>query len=305
LLQVLCNTAEYEELPVRHNEDKVNADLATRVPWPVDERLMDDPHAKANLLLQAHFSRVELPISDYETDTKSVLDQAVRILQAIVDVAAEGGWLFTTINAMHLMQMIIQGRWFTDSTLSILPSLNNEILDRLRARGIECLAEILPTNRDELRALLIENGRKTRKVKEFISALNKIPIVNVDLKHPSKVTLPRGKADKKGKNESAESAPEVAVEVTLTRVNNSNPNEVYAPLFPKSVDESWWLLVGHPATGELLALRRTTFNRTLTATLTFPAPEFEGEMVYDLYLMSANYLGIDQQYSFTVDFVDG
>jgi len=51
---------------------------------------------------------VELPISDYITDTKSVLDQAVRILQAIVDVAADGGWLFTTLNAMHLMQTIIQ-----------------------------------------------------------------------------------------------------------------------------------------------------------------------------------------------------
>ena len=69
------------ELPVRHNEDKLNAELARDVPWPVDSRNIDDPHVKANLLFQAHFSRCRLPISDYITDTKSVLDNAIRIIQ--------------------------------------------------------------------------------------------------------------------------------------------------------------------------------------------------------------------------------
>ncbi len=40
------------ELPVRHNEDKLNAELARDVPWPVDARNIDDPHVKANLLPQ-------------------------------------------------------------------------------------------------------------------------------------------------------------------------------------------------------------------------------------------------------------
>lgn len=42
----------------------------------------DDPHTKANLLLQAHLGRLALPISDYITDTKGVLDNSLRILQA-------------------------------------------------------------------------------------------------------------------------------------------------------------------------------------------------------------------------------
>ena len=33
------------------------------------------------LCLQAHMSRQKLPISDYVTDTKSVLDNSLRILQ--------------------------------------------------------------------------------------------------------------------------------------------------------------------------------------------------------------------------------
>lgn len=55
--------------------------MAKDCPIPVDSLNMDSPHVKANLLLQAHFSRLPLPCADYLTDLKSVLDQAIRILQ--------------------------------------------------------------------------------------------------------------------------------------------------------------------------------------------------------------------------------
>ena len=55
--------------------------LSSELPLSVDPQTYDNPHTKAFLLLQAHFSRISLPIVDYITDTKSVLDQALRILQ--------------------------------------------------------------------------------------------------------------------------------------------------------------------------------------------------------------------------------
>jgi len=78
------------------------------VPWKVDVRTADDPHTKANLLLQCHFSRLPLPISDYVTDTRGVLDNSVRIVQALVDVLADAGWLACTLHIMNLMQMLMQ-----------------------------------------------------------------------------------------------------------------------------------------------------------------------------------------------------
>lgn len=60
------------------------------------------------MCIQAHFTRMDLPISDYITDTKSVLDQSIRVLQAMVDVAANGGWLQTSLSVMRLLQMIMQ-----------------------------------------------------------------------------------------------------------------------------------------------------------------------------------------------------
>ena len=52
VLGLLCAVAEYDELPVRHNEDKLNTTLAGAVRFPVDLRTCDNPHTKAHLLLQ-------------------------------------------------------------------------------------------------------------------------------------------------------------------------------------------------------------------------------------------------------------
>jgi activating signal cointegrator complex subunit 3 len=47
-------------------------------------------------------------MSDYITDLKSILDQSIRIIQAMIDVCANSGWLSSALTCMHLLQMIIQ-----------------------------------------------------------------------------------------------------------------------------------------------------------------------------------------------------
>jgi len=120
-----CAT-EYDELPVRHNEDLVNIDLAKILPFRADafNLPMWDPHVKAQLLLQALMSRTELPITDYNQDQISVLDQSIRILQASIDVLAELGLLSSCLRMMTLMQAIKQARWPDDGPLSTLPGVD-------------------------------------------------------------------------------------------------------------------------------------------------------------------------------------
>ncbi len=88
--------------------------LTSYFAFPQDPYSMDSPHTKAHLLLQSHLSRAQLPMADYHTDTKSVLDQAIRILQAMVDIAADAGWLATTLRVQNLLQMIVQVRVITE-----------------------------------------------------------------------------------------------------------------------------------------------------------------------------------------------
>jgi len=74
LIGILSNAKEFAGLPVRHNEDVLNEALTHLVPIKVPKHDLESPHVKSNLLLQAHFERCPLPITDYITDTKSVLD---------------------------------------------------------------------------------------------------------------------------------------------------------------------------------------------------------------------------------------
>ena len=74
VLSWMCCASEYDELPVRHNEDLINAELSKNLPFKGEslELPMWDPHVKAFLLIQAFMSRIDLPISDYVTDQNSV-----------------------------------------------------------------------------------------------------------------------------------------------------------------------------------------------------------------------------------------
>lgn len=78
---LLQNAYEFSMLPVRHNEDQLNEELSRKLPIKVEAFTYDKSSTKTHLLFQAHFSRCPLPIADYFTDTKSVMDQAIRVLQ--------------------------------------------------------------------------------------------------------------------------------------------------------------------------------------------------------------------------------
>lgn len=103
LLRVIAYSHEYAEVPLRHNEENLNEELARLCPLKCDKKKMDDPNEKTYLLFQAHLFRLPLPIRDYLTDTKTVIDSSIRIIHALIDMAAEKQFLQTTLNLMLLM----------------------------------------------------------------------------------------------------------------------------------------------------------------------------------------------------------
>jgi activating signal cointegrator complex subunit 3 len=112
-IKILCEATEFAELPVRHNEDLLNAKLASQLPWYHLEKSPDDvdyskASVKACLLIQAYVYNAQLPIADYINDTKSILDQLPRVLNAMIDVAADSGYLHIVIILTRISQMIVQ-----------------------------------------------------------------------------------------------------------------------------------------------------------------------------------------------------
>ena len=73
----------------------------------------------------------------------------------MIDVSSAEGWLATSLRCMHLVQMVIQGRWLHDCTLLSLPCVDSDILSLFRHQGrsLECLPELLDAVRGERRVL--------------------------------------------------------------------------------------------------------------------------------------------------------
>jgi activating signal cointegrator complex subunit 3 len=144
LVEILSHVEEYSEVPVRHNEENLNEALANLCPYPVDRTRFDDSKLKALLLFQAYFSSLPLPIRDYITDTKLVLDNAVRFLQAMIDLTAERGHMDTLLNLMQLCQMLTQGVWIHQSSLINIPHFTPEIIRILKQEEkVEHLCQLI------------------------------------------------------------------------------------------------------------------------------------------------------------------
>jgi activating signal cointegrator complex subunit 3 len=288
VLEIMCDTHEFSELPVRHNEDELNLELSKKVQW-LPSTAMDSPHTKSNLLIQAHLSDLELPISDFTTDTRTVLDQTVRVAQAMVDVCAESGWLRTALNCVHLLQMCIQGRWCTESSLSFLPGLENDsaALKRLAQQQITLLPQLIATAPSEL-ARILGPVMNQRTLRETLAIIRILPAIDV-----------RHKVQRLSLNELGQTECTLTVHLNRTSAEPRSEDGIYAPKFSKHKDEGWWLIVGNEITGELLALRKLNNTRPkMSASLTFPLEEREG---ITLYFLSDCYIGLDQQYPITFD----
>lgn len=143
-MAILSNAKEFAGLPVRHNEDILNEALTHLVPIKVPKHDLESPHVKANLLLQAHFERCPLPITDFITDTKSVLDQSIRVLQGMIDVASHKGLLAQTQSMVQIIQMIIQGQWLNQSPLINVPHFADGVIVRKLAKiGVLYLPQLV------------------------------------------------------------------------------------------------------------------------------------------------------------------
>ncbi|CAI6000970.1 unnamed protein product, partial [Closterium sp. NIES-64] len=293
VLHVLCGAAEFDELPVRHNEEFVNAELAKHVRWKVDHRTYDDPHTKTNLLLQAHFSRLAMPMSDYETDLKSVLDQTMRVLQAMIDTAATAGQLQPALLTMRLTQMVIQAVWCDlGSPIAMLPHVTSSLEDALTAARLASLSALLSASPHHLRQLLSSHLSPAARA-DLLQALGMLPRVSMSVR-----VLSTGTADgeKTPAKSAAAATAAVVVEVSLRRARPHQPHSLraYTPFFPKVKEEGWWVVVAAADSPTLLALKRVSFTHRLTTRLHVPELQSSVKQLA-VHLISDCYVSLDQQ----------
>ena len=281
LLDIVANAAEYEHLPIRHHEENILKQLATRLPNKLNHVKFNDPHVKANLLLQAHLSRIQLS-AELQKDTDEIIIKAIRLIQACVDVLSSNGWLSPALAAMELAQMVTQGMWNKDPYLRQLPHFTSEIVQRCTEKKIETVFDLMEMQDEDRVELLKLTASKLADVARFC---NRYPNIEVSYDIPEKEDISAGGS--------------VNVNVNLERADELT-GPVIAPLFPQKRDEGWWLVVGETKTNALISIKRLTLQQKAQAVLDFVAPA-AGTHHYILYFMSDAYMGCDHEYKFSLD----
>jgi Sec63 Brl domain len=123
LLEVVSSSAEFETIPIR--EHVLLRRIYDHVPVKLDRTDFEAPHFKTFLLLQAHFSRIQLP-PDLAADQVLVLEKVLNLLSTCVNVMSSNAWL-NALGAMDLSQMCVQAMWETDSPLKQIPHFEQDV----------------------------------------------------------------------------------------------------------------------------------------------------------------------------------
>ncbi|MQM18598.1 hypothetical protein Taro_051593 [Colocasia esculenta] len=288
LLDILASASEYTHLPVRPGEEELIRKLINHQRFSFENPKLGDPHVKANALLQAHFSRHTV-LSNLAADQREVLLSAHRLLQAMVDVISSNGWLSLAITAMELSQMVTQGMWDRDPLLLQLPHFTKELARRCKENpggSIETVFELMEMEDDERRELLQMSDSQLLDIARFC---NRYPNIDMTYEVLDSDDITAGE--------------NVTLQVTLERdlEGRSEVGPVDAPRYPKAKEEGWWLVVGDPASNQLLAIKRVSLHRKSKIKLDFSSPSETGRKSYVIYFMCDSYLGCDQEYEFTID----
>ena len=312
IISILTLADELSHVPVRHTEDEINKQMAQELPIKDPKFNYGKACTKGHLLIQAHLCRMEMPISDYRTDLKTVLDNCIRILLFMADIAKEKNILDTLLNILNFIQMIMQAVWMDDCSLMCLPGITlNECKKFIKYGKIEHLCEFceyikkLGQKRDSNDKIL------SKQIKEFITdkckidsldedVLNKLadvamrlPILDVSYKV---YALDQNTLERIYDRPIVENS-DVQLSITLTKYNDIKNNLVVYSRYPKMKNCRWFIIIGNIKTNEILAFEKIAFKEKRNRKINFTAPKNIDEDSIKLYIISDSYFGLDQEYN--------
>ncbi|KAI4125089.1 MAG: hypothetical protein LQ338_004476 [Usnochroma carphineum] len=295
ILEIVTSATEFETVQIRRHEDHILRRFYDRVPVKMAQPAYESPHFKAFVLLQAHFSRMALPV-DLAKDQEIILSKVLSLLSGCVDVLSSEGHL-NAMSAMEMSQMIVQAMWDRDSPLKQIPHFSDEVIKAANNAGVRDILEFMDAmdpDKPESKTLAKRLGLDNKQLAQVAAFTNeKYPDLELDF-------------DVLDKDEITAGSPSyLHIKITRNVEDDKEPDiTVHAPFYPQRKTESWWLVIGEEKRKSLLAIKRVTIGRQLDMKLEYVVPS-AGAHDLTLYLMSDSYMGVDQDPTFTVEAAEG
>ena len=297
ILEIVTSATEFESIQIRRHEDHILRRVYDRVPVKMAQPAYESPHFKAFVLLQAHFSRMQLP-TDLAKDQEIILSKVLNLLSGCVDVLSSDGHL-NAMNAMEMSQMVVQAMWDRDSPLKQIPHFSPEVIKAANDFGAKDIFEFMdlmdPSENKDYEKMVKRLGLDNKQLAQAAAFTNsKYPNIEIDVKVEDPENI-------------ATNSP-AYLKITATRGDEDEDEEpnttVHAPFYPLKKMENWWLVIGDESTKNLLAIKRVTIGKKLETRLEF-VPTRVGEQELTLYLMCDSYVGVDQDPTFKITAAEG
>mmetsp|Transcript_5457 Transcript_5457/g.7946 ORF Transcript_5457/g.7946 Transcript_5457/m.7946 type:complete len:638 (-) Transcript_5457:280-2193(-) len=251
---------------------------------------------KGNVLLHAHLCR---QLGDIANSTKQdlnfMLQKAGSLVDAMVSVCQHQEALKTAITCIEFGQYITQACWIKDNSLLQLPYFTNEEVKHATKgkTGVKDLKKYLTLPDDQKKGLA--DFTETQK-SDVLKCCSIIPNLTVE----TKIFVDDDDDDKVYENDLC------TVQVKITR-NNLKDGEkaglVHAPYFPFAKKEAWWIALGTKE-GKIISMEKEANpTKEFTHNIKFLAPP-KGTYVFDLYVLSNGYFGLDQKHEVELTTLD-
>ena len=291
ILEIVTSATEFESIQIRRHEDAILRRIYDRCPIKMSEPAFDSPHFKAFVLLQAHFSRLQLPV-DLGKDQAVILSKVLNLLSGCVDVLSSEGHL-NAILAMELSQMVVQAAWDRDSPLVQIPHFTPEVVKKAEQAGITDVLEFTDImSGPKSGATAKQLGLDKKQLMQAAAFANKYPNLDLEFEVENADEITSG------------SPSYLHVKISREVDEDEEPDTIVeAPFYPGKKTETWWLVVGG-ANNSLLAIKKVSIGSELDMRLEFVVPE-PGKQELTLYLMSDSYMGVDQDPKFEVTAAEG
>lgn len=297
ILEIVTSATEFESIQVRRHEDGLLRRIYDRIPVKMSQPVYDSPHFKSFVLLQAHFSRMQLPI-DLAKDQEVLLSRVLSLLSAMVDILSSDGHL-NAMNAMEMSQMVVQAMWDRDSPLKQIPHFGTDVVKVANEFDIKDIFDFMeamnPEENADYKNLIKRLGLSQKQLGEAANFTND-NYPDIELEH---------EVLEEDEIRAGEPAYlNIKIARNLEDEDSEYDSTVHAPFYPTKKMENWWLVVGEEKTGSLLAIKRVTIGRELNVRLEYTVPS-PGEHNLKLLLMSDSYVGVDQEREFSVTAAEG
>lgn len=296
ILEIVTAATEFEDIQIRRHEEHILQRIYDRIPVKLSEVNFESPHFKAFVLLQAHFSRMQLP-TDLAKDQEVILRKVLNLLSACVDVLSSEGHL-NAMSAMEISQMVVQAMWDRDSPLKQIPHFEDSKIEVCRKFNIKDVFEFQdamdPDENPDHGKLMEGLGFNNKQLADAASFINeRYPNVELEFELDDAENIASGQPSY------------LNVSITRQLEEDEEPNlAVHAPFYPADKTENWWLVVGEESTRNLLAIKRVTIVKELKTKLEIVLPT-PGKHELTLFLMSDSYVGVDQAPTFEVEAAEG